>query len=121
MKRKTSNALEILQERFGNDPERQARLAEERIRVQAASAIYEARRAAGLTQKELADRIGTQQPVIARLEDADYEGHTLSMLDRIARALDSRVEVRFVPASAEKSNAQAPESRRKRRVVETPS
>ena len=36
--------------------------------------------------------------VICRLEDADYDGHSLSMLKRIAEALDKRVEIRFPPA-----------------------
>ena len=44
---------------------------------------------------QLAKLIGTKQPVIARLEDADYEGHSLSMLQRIAEALDQRLEVSF--------------------------
>ena len=34
---------------------------------------------------------------ICRLEDADDEGHSLAMLNRIAEALDRRVEIRFVP------------------------
>ena len=51
---------------------------------------------AGLTQTELAELIGSKQPVIARLEDADYEGHSLTMLQRIAIALNQRVEINFV-------------------------
>ena len=62
-----------------------------------AKAIYDARTAAELTQEELADRIDTKQPVISQLEDADYEGHSLSMLKRIADALDQRLKIRFVP------------------------
>ena len=54
---------------------------------------------AGLTQTQLAELIDTKQPVIARLEDADYEGHSLSMLQRIAEALGQRLEVSFVPAT----------------------
>ena len=41
--------------------------------------------------------IGTTASVICRLEDADYEGHSLAMLNRIAGALHRRVEIRFVP------------------------
>ena len=52
---------------------------------------------AGLTQAELADLIGTQQPVISQLENADYEGHSLTMLERIAEALKMKVELRLVP------------------------
>ena len=39
----------------------------------------------------------TTASVICRLEDADYEGHSLAMLNRIAEAMDRRVEIRFVP------------------------
>jgi hypothetical protein len=39
----------------------------------------------------------TTQSAIARLEDADYNGHSLTMLRRIAAAMNQRVEVRFVP------------------------
>lgn len=48
--------------------------------------VREMREDAGLTQVELAKRIGTTQSVIARLEDAEYTGHSLSMLERIATA-----------------------------------
>ena len=52
----------------------QEMLAEERSNAAVARQIYELRTAKGLTQQELAELIGTKQPVIARLEDADYEG-----------------------------------------------
>lgn len=58
--------------------------------------IYSLRTAAGLTQRQLAARVGTKASVICRLEDADYEGHSLSMLRRIARALNQNLEIRFV-------------------------
>lgn len=61
--------------------------------------IHEARTAAGLTQKQLAAMVGTDQSVISRLEDADYRGHSLSLLSRIAAALGKRVEFRFVDAA----------------------
>ena len=59
--------------------------------------IYQLRTAWGLTQEQLARMIGTQQPVIARLEDPDYQGHSLAMLHRIGAALRCRVMVKFVP------------------------
>ena len=93
--RQTSDVVEIMQHRFEDDEEMQNMIAEEHIKSLAAMAIYEARTAAGMTQKQLAEKIGTQQPVIARLEDAHYEGHTISMLQRIAAAFDKRVEIRF--------------------------
>jgi ribosome-binding protein aMBF1 (putative translation factor) len=62
-----------------------------------AEQIHDLRIRAGLSQRRLAALVGTTASVICRLEDADYRGHSLSMLHRIARALSSRVEVRFVP------------------------
>jgi ribosome-binding protein aMBF1 (putative translation factor) len=46
--------------------------------------VREMREDAGLTQTELTRKIGTTQSVIARLEDAEYTGHSLTMLERIA-------------------------------------
>jgi transcriptional regulator with XRE-family HTH domain len=51
------------------------------------------RRQAGLSQKELAKRVKTSQQQICRLESPDYEGHSLSMLRRVARELRARVRV----------------------------
>jgi transcriptional regulator with XRE-family HTH domain len=61
--------------------------------------IYQARVRAKLTQKQLADMVGTDQAVISRLEDADYRGHSLGMLRRIAEALGKRVEIRLLDAA----------------------
>jgi ribosome-binding protein aMBF1 (putative translation factor) len=48
--------------------------------------VREMREHAGFTQTELAKRVRTTQSVIARLEDAEYAGHSLTMLERIAAA-----------------------------------
>ena len=69
--------------------------------IKIAEMIYAARKHAGLTQAQLADAVGTKQQVISQLESADYEGHSLSMLERIARALHSRIEIRLVPEESE--------------------
>src|SRR2546428_10626329 len=55
------------------------------------------REQAGLSQKELADRLKTTQQQISRLESPGYEGHSLSMLRRVARALRAEVRVTFEP------------------------
>ena len=55
------------------------------------------RRQAGLSQKELARRVKTSQQQICRLESPDYEGHSLSMLRRVARELRARVRVVIEP------------------------
>ena len=49
--------------------------------------------------KLLAKLVGTTFSAICRLENADYEGHSLAMLNWIAAALDQRVELHFVPVS----------------------
>ena len=90
---KTSNALKIIEKINRTNPGLQEMVAEAAINADVAQLIYEARIKAGLTQQQLADLIGTKQPVIARLEDADYEGHSLSMLQRIAQALNQRLEI----------------------------
>lgn len=46
----------------------------------------EMREDVGLSQTELARKVGTTQPAIARLEDAEYNGHSQTMLERIATA-----------------------------------
>ena len=93
----TSDALEIMDRRyFRGRPKREAELAEAEADVAVAEKIYKMRTKAGLTQRQLAKRVGTTASVICRLEDADYEGHSLAMLNRIATALNMRLEIRFV-------------------------
>jgi ribosome-binding protein aMBF1 (putative translation factor) len=100
--KKTSDGLAILNRMMGKSA-RMKRLVEgARVNAAVAQLIYHAREKAGLTQKELADLIGTKQPVIARLEDADYEGHSLAMLQRIATALNQRLEINLRPISEKK-------------------
>lgn len=94
---KTSDALKILERLNQDDPDLQEMVQAASVNAEVAQLIYAARTQAGLTQQQLAQLIGTQQPVIARLEDADYEGHSLSMLQRIAQALNRRVEIALVP------------------------
>lgn len=55
------------------------------------------RQEAGLSQKELAKLLKTSQQQISRLESPGYEGHSLSMLRRVAEALHARVRVVFEP------------------------
>src|SRR5438445_13858794 len=94
--RKTSDAVEILNRAMGSDPELRRHADQALVNAEVAQQIYHVRTKARLTQKELAQLVGTSQSVIARLEDADYEGHSLSMLQRIASAVNKRLEVRFV-------------------------
>ena len=96
---KAPDALEILASVSEGDAELEQMIEEETLNARVAQLIYDQRTAAGLTQKQLAELIGSQQPVIARLEEADYEGHSLSMLSRIARALRCKLDIRFTEAA----------------------
>jgi ribosome-binding protein aMBF1 (putative translation factor) len=93
-KRQTSNAVEILKRRYvGKDPERIAQLQEERVNAEVARRIHELRQEAGPAQRQLAQPVGTTQSVISCPEDADHTGHSLSMVKRIAKALNKRVSL----------------------------
>ena len=94
----SSDAVEVLHRRFYEGrPGRLKNLEEARANQEIARKIRELRTAAGLTQTQLAKLIATTASVICRLEDADYEGHSLAMLRRIGAALNQRVQIRFVP------------------------
>lgn len=93
----TTDAVEILHSRFyAGKPKRLAELEEARVNDDIARQIAALRSEAGLSQKDLAKLVGTTPSVISRLESADYAGHSMAMLRRIAAALNSRVRVRFV-------------------------
>ncbi len=96
-KKTTTDAAKILADIAGRDLKRQQAFEEAVANREVAQRIYELREQAGLSQAELAKRVGTTQSVISRLEDADYEGHSLAMLNRIAAAVERRVEIRFLP------------------------
>src|SRR5208337_1225341 len=96
-RKKTTDALAILDRMAGDSPELRRLTEEARINAAVAQLIYAARMKAGLSQAQLAERIGTKQSVISRLEDADYEGHSLTMLQRLATALGQCLEIRFLP------------------------
>src|SRR3989304_5688226 len=93
-KERTRDAVQILHGRYvKDDPERKAALQEERMNAEVARLLHDMRTAAELSQQQLADLIGTTQSVISRLEDADYEGRSLTMLERIAHALNQKLTV----------------------------
>jgi transcriptional regulator with XRE-family HTH domain len=90
---KTTNVLKILDKRDSQDPEMQALLLQAYIGSQLAQWVYDVRTQAGLTQKELADLIRTSQSAIARLEGADYTGHSLKVVTSIACALGKPLQI----------------------------
>ncbi len=91
------DTLDAYLDEAGIDPNTDLDMEQFSRQIKLAELIYAARKQAGLTQAQLAEAVGTKQQVISLLESADYEGHSLSMLERIAKALHSKVEIRFVP------------------------
>lgn len=106
-KKKTSDAVTILHQRYiKGDAKRLDAIEAERERIQIAQQIYDMRQERGLTQKQLAEIMGTTQSVISRLENTDYESERLETLHKIAAALECHLEVRFVPKSESTSTIQ---------------
>jgi DNA-binding XRE family transcriptional regulator len=101
-----SDALQFAYNRYiGNNPERAASFEEELANAELAHKIYDLRTKAGLTHGQLAKLVGTTAAVIRQLEEADYEGHMMAMLNRIATALNKRVEIRCVAAKGKRQAA----------------
>lgn len=94
--KRTSDALALVEELTGKSHEIADLIEQEQANLDIARKICELRTKAKLSQAELARKVGTTQSVISRLEDADYDGHSLQMLRRIASALEKRVEIRFL-------------------------
>ncbi len=100
-RRKTANAVSIIHHRYvKNDPLRKASLRAERVNAEVASIVHQMRVEARMTQVQFAKAIGTTQSVISRLEDADYKGHSLTMLSRIASVMDRELTVAISPRRA---------------------
>jgi DNA-binding XRE family transcriptional regulator len=97
-KKMKSAAVQFVYDQYiKGDPTREDSFENEVLNAQIARDLYDLRTNAGLTQRQLAKLVGTTASVICRLEDADYEGHSLLMLQRIAAALNKKVEIRIVP------------------------
>jgi len=104
----TSDGMEILDRMIGDDAELRELCEQAKTNAHVAQLIYDARTEAGLSQKELAKMLNTTQSVISRLEDADYDGHSLSMLRRVAQALNREVKIDLVPVVPSLENASLP-------------
>jgi DNA-binding XRE family transcriptional regulator len=55
------------------------------------------REKAGLSQRDLARKLHTSQQNISRLESPSYEGHSLTMLRRVAEILGATIRVTIAP------------------------
>lgn len=59
--------------------------------------IHDLREKTGLTQKQLAELVGTKQSNIARIESADYTSYTFQTLEKVTKALKAKLEIRIIP------------------------
>src|SRR5579863_4028122 len=82
-------------ERLLSTPENRAMYEEEAAKKQIWLQLVEARQASGLTQKQVAERLGVSQAQVARLEKQGYDSYTLRSLQRYLEALggDYRLDV----------------------------
>lgn len=83
---KTDRHRKIVQTRMRRSPRYRRAYLRTLHQIDLALLVREMRDEAGLSQAELAKKAQTTQSVIARLEDAEYSGHSLKMLERIAAA-----------------------------------
>jgi DNA-binding XRE family transcriptional regulator len=101
---RTRNFADVIRTKMAASPELAEAIENESFNADIAEKVYELRKEAKLTQKQLAELIGTQQSVISRIEDADYDGHSLSILRRIARALGKKLLIEFYTCPAGAAN-----------------
>ena len=92
---RTRDFAQVIRAKLAADPDLAEAVESEAFISNVAMQVYDARMAAGLTQKQLAERIGTKQSVISRIEDADYDGHSVTLLKKIAKALGQKLHVEF--------------------------
>jgi len=97
MRRKTN--FDVYLEKQLKDPDFKEKFRRAGEAWDVAIQIASLRKESGLSQKELARRIGTSQQQISRLESPSYEGHSLSMLRRVAEALEARVYIQIKPGN----------------------
>lgn len=93
---RSKNIGDAIRKKLAKNPDLAEGVESARFSFNVASEVHRVRTELKLTQKGLADLLGTQQSVVARLEDADYDGHSVKLLRRIAEATGKRLEVRFV-------------------------
>lgn len=90
-----SDYRDFLKENLENDPEFRDIWEADAQRRELVKQIIALRIKAHLTQKDLAEKVGTNQSAISRLESGKYNP-SVDFLSRIARALNKRVEIHFV-------------------------
>lgn len=90
---KTGYVDSIIEQRM-KDEKTKANMLNEKAKLDLAVSLMKARENAQLTQKQLADLVGTSQNAISRVENGNGNP-SLKTLTRIADALDQPLDIRF--------------------------
>jgi ribosome-binding protein aMBF1 (putative translation factor) len=99
-------SLAKLRERLLTDPEVKAEYDRLGPIFAVVGEMIEARHAAGLTQTDIAARMGTSKSVVARLENARHMP-TFEMMARYAAAIGRRIDIHLAPSVGERSASEA--------------
>lgn len=94
---RTRDFAKVVRKKIQSDPALAKAVEDDLFNVNIAMQIYDARTRAGMTQEAVAKAIDSKQSVIARMEDADYRGHSLTVLRKIADAVNCTLFVEFRP------------------------
>lgn len=105
MKRVKDDLDKTLEKILKEDPSFQEGLDKAEEAWDIAFQIINLREKTGLTQKELADLVGTKQSNIARIESADYTGYTFKTLEKVTKALKAKLEIRIIPSDTKSHSA----------------
>lgn len=90
------------------DPEFRRVYEEEAAKKKLWLQLVEARQEAGLTQEEVAQRMGVSQAQVARIEKRGYDAYTLRTLRRYVEALGDEFDLRVAVTKADKNEAHLP-------------
>jgi len=96
MKRKKDDLDRLTEKLLKQDPSFQEELDRADQAWDIAFQIHDLREKAKMTQKQLAELVGTKQSNIARIENADYTGYTLKTLEKVTKALHAKLEIKIV-------------------------
>lgn len=100
---KKTNFDTYIEREIRKNPKLKDELARADVAIDISMQIYKLRKSLSMTQKELAVLTGVKQSNIARLERADYEGYSLRTLNKIARALKTKLKISLIPQDEEET------------------
>ena len=94
---KKTNFDSYIEREVRKNPKLKNELIKADVAIDISIQIYELRKNRGMTQKDLAKLTGVKQSNIARLERADYEGYSLKTLNKVAKALKTKLKISLIP------------------------